>query len=100
MADLALVLIGVPLATASLIGKGTILGPFQAERDSKRSVGNILYDWMGQKGSVMTETLIPGLRLSKLFPMSKNFQTLLMGKKKNFKFLSGEMGCWNIKQLR
>lgn len=59
-----------------------MLGPFQAERDSKRSVGNILRDWMRQKGSVMIETLIPGLRLSKLFPMSKNFQTLLMGKKK------------------
>ena len=34
VADLAFVLMGVPLLMASLMGKGTMLGPFHAERDS------------------------------------------------------------------
>lgn len=42
MADLAFVLMGVPLANASFIGNGTIFGPFHTERDSNLNDGNIL----------------------------------------------------------
>ncbi len=56
VADLAFVLIGVPFSKASLIGKGTIFGPFHTERDSNLSVGIIIpvymsvwsFQWSGE----------------------------------------------------
>ncbi len=43
MAALAFVLIGVPLVMASLMGNGTMLGPFHTDRDKSLAAGCILF---------------------------------------------------------
>lgn len=43
VAALAFVLIGVPLVMASLMGSGTMLGPFHTDRDNSLAVGCILF---------------------------------------------------------
>jgi hypothetical protein len=43
VAALAFVLIGVPLVMASLMGNGTMLGPFHTDRDKSLAAGCILF---------------------------------------------------------